>query len=494
MLSMYNSIQHFQTKMVEKLEKIFITYSSDMTKIAELIEGVTHCVLELGTSMIAEELEQYDTFLCNHSSCRLNWYIVRKDKTTLLTSLGVVSYQKTLFRHKKTGEYSYLLDRVMKLESHARMTEDAETRILEEAVQTTYEKGGKQISFSREEVSKETVKNKIHALKFPKKRNYPERKKVVEYLYIDADEDHISLQFREEKGDIVKNNYHQKNNGAIAKLIYVYEGIEAESEKSKRNRLINPYYFCRVCEGEENKRLWDEVYEYMEHTYDLKQVKKIYLNADGGSWIRSGMRRIAGITYVLDEFHLSKYLKKITTYLGKEAEATKEELKKIIRRKSKKEFEEKIEEIKQKMKSSKKKEKIEEGKRYLFNNYTAAKRRLLRKDGVKGSSTESHVSHVLSSRMSSRPMGWSKKGMEKMAQLRAYYYNGGSMLDLVRYQKEQEELSIACEEVIYRSNEMFAMERKRKKELGNLADIPTYSIPYVQIKKIAHFKNQICGL
>lgn len=188
----------------------------------------------------------------------------------------MVSYQKTLFRHKKTGEYSYLLDRVMKLESHARMTEDAETRILEEAVQTTYEKGGKQVSFSREEVSKETVKNKIHALKFPKKTNYPEKKKVVEYLYMDADEDHISLQFREQKGDIVENSYHQKNNGAIAKLIYVYEGKEKESEKSERNRLINPYYFCRVCEGEENKKLWDEVYEYIEHTYDLKQVKKIY--------------------------------------------------------------------------------------------------------------------------------------------------------------------------------------------------------------------------
>ena len=67
--------------------------------------------------------------------------------------------------------------------------------------------------------------------------------------------------------------------------------------------------------------------------------------------------------------------------------------------------------------------------------------------------------------MSSRPMGWSKKGMEKMAQLRAYYYNGRSMLELVRYQKEPEEKSKACEEVIYRNNEMFAMERKRKKHL-----------------------------
>ena len=84
---------------------------------------------------------------------------------------------------------------------------------------------------------------------------------------------------------------------------------------------------------------------------------------------------------------------------------------------------------------------MEEGKAYLLNNWTAARVRLLRKNGVKGSSTESHVSHILSARMSSQPMGWSKEGMSKMAQLRAYYYNHGDMLELVRYQKKEESLT-----------------------------------------------------
>ena len=52
----------------------------------------------------------------------------------------------------------------------------------------------------------------------------------------------MALQFREQKGDIMENERHQ---------------------------LKHPYYFCRVCEGEENKKLWDEVYEYIEHTYAL---------------------------------------------------------------------------------------------------------------------------------------------------------------------------------------------------------------------------------
>lgn len=40
------------------------------------------------------------------------------------------------------------------------------------------------------------------------------------------------------------------------------------------------------------------------------------------------------------------------------------------------------------------------------------------------------------SRKSSRPMGWSKVGANQMAKLRAYYWNKGDMLELVRYQKE----------------------------------------------------------
>ena len=491
---MIKSITYFQEKITEKLEKTFLSYSSDMTKVAELIQGVTACMVEFGLYLLAEELESYDTFLCEKKHLRPDWYIVRKDKTTLLTSLGTLHYHKTLFRNKKTGAYEYFLDRAMGLEEHARMTEDAKARILEEAVLTSYEKGGKAVSISSEEVSRETVKNKLHTLKFPKKENYPQEKKIVDYLYIEADEDHIALQYREKKGDITENEYHQKNNGAIAKLIYIHEGIERENEKSSRHILKQPYYFCRVCDGKENKAFWDEVYEYMEKTYDLSKVKKIYLSADGGSWIMSGKKQIAGITYVLDEFHLKKYLKRITLRFRKKEKETEEDLVKIICHGTKKEFEEKIEELKKEITYPNGKKRMDEGKIYLLNNWTASRLRLLRRNGGRGSSTEGHVSHILSDRMSSRPMGWSKVGMSKMAELRAYYYNKGDMLELVRYQKEELPIAVGAETVIYSSSQMWSEERKRKRELGQMADMPVNSIPYNQIKKIANFKAQIFGL
>lgn len=74
-------------------------------------------------------------------------------------------------------------------------------------------------------------------------------------------------------------------------------------------------------------------------------------------------------------------------------------------------------------------------KEYILSNWTTARIRLTPKEGVVGCSAEGHVSYVLSSRMSSRPLGWSVVGMEKMSELRAYYYNKGDMFELVRYQK-----------------------------------------------------------
>jgi len=61
--------------------------------------------------------------------------------------------------------------------------------------------------------------------------------------------------------------------------------------------------------------------------------------------------------------------------------------------------------------------------RYLRNNWEAIT--IYRQETCGGSCTEGHVSHVLSSRLSSRPMGWSRKGLKQMAELRAYCNSGG---------------------------------------------------------------------
>lgn len=140
----------------------------------------------------------------------------------------------------------------------------------------------------------------------------------------------------------------EKNNGLIAKIVYVYEGKTQVAPHGKRKELIHAHYFCGVNNGNENLKFWDEIYQYLDQNYDLDAVKKIYLNADGGNWIQSGMRQIKGITYVLDEFHLEKYLLKLIPH-KKVEDRTKAlgELRKTIQNKTKKEFQQIVEKQKQ---------------------------------------------------------------------------------------------------------------------------------------------------
>lgn len=359
---MNNSIQHFCTNGVKNLEKVMVDYSADMTKVAELVQSVTKAVTDLGLSMIAEEWESYDELLRKRKDLRAGWYIVRKDETTLLTSLGSVTYHKTLFRNKETGEHEYLLDRIMGIGKHARLTEDAEAKILEEAVQTNYRRGGENAARTEDAVSKETVMNKIHSLRFPKAEPQS-RKKTLKYLYIDADEDHVSLQYINEKGDIKK----PRTNTVMPKLVYVYEGI---SNENGRNELINKKHFGGVYEGsKEIGELWGEVREYIEASYDMEAIEKIYINGDGAAWIKSGQKYLNKAKFVLDRYHMQKYIIGATSHLQDSAEDARNEIYRSIHGKKKRRTEETFEKILAATESESKRKTVEAAKEYILGNW-----------------------------------------------------------------------------------------------------------------------------
>lgn len=92
--------------------------------------------------------------------------------------------------------------------------------MLKEAVQTSYQRAAQQVSLGTP-VTRETVKNKIHALKFPPISYKSKPKKMVDWLYIDADEDYVALQFHEKKGNLIKAENGVKKKGLIAKMVCV---------------------------------------------------------------------------------------------------------------------------------------------------------------------------------------------------------------------------------------------------------------------------------
>ena len=459
-------IRYITENFIKNLENLQLELYREPSNLAEFVLKTRKETDEIGRRFVQMMVQGMNDHIREMPERKRNWVVEHKgDAKTLTTSLGNIIFLKTLYKSKRERNEEgksltcYLVDKVLGLDPNQTMTEDVMANIYREAVQTSYRKAGEAASPSG--ITKGAVKDVLHKIQFPPNFRIPMVKKVVDYLYIDADEDHYHLQFQKRKGDLERNENGRKCNGAINKMIYVFEGIEPEAPKSKRNRLINAHYFCRG-EAQDNKELWKEVFAYIDATYDTDKIKRVYINSDGGRWIKTGYRGLSDVTFVLDEFHLTKYIHKLTHHLKDSIFDAKSELHECIRFGTKEEFLEIAERLRWCTTSEKDLRRINEAASYIASNWTAAKYRLRKSDGVVGCSAEGHVYHVLSSRMSTLAMGWSRHGGSQMAHLREYYCNGGDMLELAKYQKVELPMAAGAEEVVLSASEMLRSEHTNR--------------------------------
>lgn len=138
----------------------------------------------------------------------------------------------------------------------------------------------------------------------------------------------------------------------------------------------------------------------------------------------------------------------------------------------KKDFNEYVDFVKSYLKEEdvKSAESVEDGRNYILKNWLPCKVRLCYRRKLPGCSAEGHVSHVLASRMTTRPMGWSKRGAGQMGRLRAYYYNGGDMLELVRFQRQELKEAVGYEMMYCSVPKIMRSEKNRHYELGKYMD------------------------
>lgn len=487
---MYYSIQDFIENGIANLEECEKSLMKNPLNWTDQILGIQQILRKFGAAVISELLEECNTILENSIKRRAFWRIKDRTKKHLLTSVGMIGFTHTRFEHKETGKTAYLLDQILGIQPHARISRDLECRLLEEAAQSSYRKAGYTAS-EADPVSGQTVMRHVHRLKCIRQTNgQDQEKRRVKQLYVEADEDHIALQFHEKKGDIKRFKGHG-DNGRIIKLVYVHEGIETEG---KRRSLKHRKYFGGYYTGEENKRLWEEVKEYIEETYDTDSLETIYFQSDGGGWMKKGME-LLGADFVLDEFHLKKYVKRMVRSTGEpEREA---EVNEWIKEGKKKELEE-WEKEKAAVLEEKEGKKLENSYGYIKRNWKGVRNRVGKKAGVLGSSTESHVSHVISARMSSRPMGWSKEGAKKLSFLRIYWKNGGKMEQLLSEERKCEEKrgeEKRGEEKILSAAELIHWEKQTKKHNGKYVDAVQARLNNYRLSKLYLYPaiNKICG-
>lgn len=437
---MHNSIQQFMEFGVRKLEKVIESFMDDeQMNIGELVMELGKPLQELQREIIAETIEMIDETYRN-STYRTDKYVIDRSgvPNSFTSTCGEIKYHRTYFESKETGEYIFLADKACGITKNMRKSEDVVIEAVKHVVDSSYRLSGEHATNTEDIISKQAIMKEVHRLQIPALIPFVKKKKQVKVLFINADEDHVSLQFNKVKGDLKIGANGYKSNTIEPKLACLFEGIEKESENSKRNRLFGKYYFCGVYKSSE--AIWEEVLEYIDAVYDEEHLERIYIMGDGASWIKSGVDVLGSkCHFVLDKFHLNQAIMKAIGHLADSVSDARTAIYDGISFEDKAAVNKVFEVAKEWAESDNKRETIRQMKVYIQNQWEAIILPNNDEYARMGCSAEGQVSHILSSRLSSRPLGWSETGVAKMSKLRAYVANGGQVCDLLKYKKEKEQ-------------------------------------------------------
>lgn len=391
----FNSFLQVANLILEELEK-GIDYPRFQLQLQDELN-------KMGRNICKEILEGADEYVREHRDERVGWSVERcHDEKTVLSPFGEVTYRRTYFCHKGTGEYRYLADHMAGYSPHTRVDMAVKANLADFASEISYRKSGQEPGRNAKgtEVSGQTVLNAIRDLDTEVKEEENKERRQVRVLYIEADEDHVACQDGSTVG---------------VPLVYVHEG---RFNKGSRSYLKNVHYFSGLYSDTEE--LWYQVLNYLDGTYDLDKAERIFIAGDGAKWIRLGTKIIPKSIFVLDRYHLAKY---VLAAVGRGNDISRE-IWRAIDDAGLDKVKAVFKEAHRRAETEGRRNAIKQCRRYVMGNWDGIQVYKTYSKDVIGCSAEGHVGHVLSARLSSRPMGWGKQGMDKMARMRAMKANG----------------------------------------------------------------------
>jgi len=257
---------------------------------------------EVGREIMKQVLQDLDQQIKQDKSKRPGWQVCRTDdRKEIITCFGAISYERTYYRHKTTRRYTYLVDEQAGYTPHMRVDQEVKAKLVSCAADMAYRKSAKAVgdAYGGVKLSGQTVLQAVRQFGQPAK-SAQERKKV-KTLYIEADEDHVA---------------NQHGRAMEARLVYIHEGWQ---DQDGRRALVNQLYLSSV--DEDIYEFWERIWDEVDARYDLEGVEKIYLMGDGAAWIQCGLNVFPEAEFILDRFHLMKYVRRAVGGLHEQGKA-----------------------------------------------------------------------------------------------------------------------------------------------------------------------------
>lgn len=379
----------------------------------ELEHNISNSTNTLNLDILKQVLEYLDLEYKNSKERKDKYYVQQTRERTLITSLGLITFNKTYYKSKikindKYQYYSYLED-YLGIDKWAKMSLSCEVNLINNALDNGMSWASVN-TIPNYSVSRQTISTKIKNINYNYFEDFSKRK-TPKILYIEADEVHANLQSR---------NKGTKNK--IVPVILTHEGHKEDFVRKKK--LKNTHYIASSIL--KTDKLWEETYKYLDYVYDLNKVDKIFLSSDGGSWITGYDISFPNVIFVLDKFHYRKAL----NYIFKKEPVITSIADSYLRNKM-------VDEFKLLVKAQyelypEQKDKMIKHQKYLLNHL----------DGIINQnhpdykcpcSMEGHISNKYAKFITSRPHSYSLDGLENITQLLTMKANNVKLTEEIYY-------------------------------------------------------------
>lgn len=370
----------------------------------DLLSDLDNSLCEIAKNSLVTIFEAIDKSYSNSIERKHKYHIKAHHKRTILTIFGEITFYRNFYSDKNgKGSFCYL-DRFLGLKKHDYFDPYIKATIVEYSANNSIptvcdminELIGNKIKLSDKikYLNRQTIRNII----LDSKLSNPEKKELdtPETIYIIADEKWVHTQNNDGKSVMVKS-------------IVIFDGIGGKKRKYLKNKRIFASY---------DNSLLTESLDYLYYTYNLDEVKNIFVMGDGAKWIKAlkphfKVNSTTNVIFALDNFHFKQALHNICQ--NKDLE--KHIVDYVINNK-KQYFKDFCDEY---IKSfPHREETINNKKEYILNNW----KNILNLYEYKLSCPmESQISHNLAYLLTSRPKGYSLKMLDKILKIRLLFKN-----------------------------------------------------------------------
>ncbi len=325
------------------------------------------------------------------------YYVKEFITRNILTSMGYVSIKFRAYTDKTTKKRYVFIRDVLNLKPYQRVTEEAQYQLTKYAMEENMSQSARH-AIRNNEVSRSYVSKLIKNFKGTVKEQITKVDNTPNVLYIEMDEIHANLQIKGNKG---------KSKNQICPCAIVHEGYVKQDVKRKKLKNVRNFATAKLSYSD----LWEIIYDYVSHKYDIDKINYIFVSGDGAKGIKEYSNVFPKAIFVLDKFH---YKKKYLSYIFKDNLTLLNIADDYLRN-------DMIDEFKKLVNSQinlypDQKDKILEKQNFILNNL----------DGIKNQkhpmykcscSMEGHVSNRYARYITSSPYAFSLDGLENKLQL-----------------------------------------------------------------------------